>query len=59
MGDIDQNQFHPSTTNNEHTALQGNNVSRNEAIQNEQAQAKHSLSTYTDVVSDSSGQSKE
>ena len=48
MGNIDQNQFQPISTNNEHKALQGNNVARNEAIPNGEAQTKHPLSTYAD-----------
>ena len=47
MENIDQNQFQPINTNNEFRALQGNNIARNEAIPNGQAQTKHSLSTYT------------
>ena len=48
MGNIDQNQFQPIKTNNEFRALQGNNIARNEATANEEAQTKHPLSTYTD-----------
>ena len=48
MGNIDQNQFQPIKTNNEFRALQGNNIARNEAIANGEAQTKHPLSTYTD-----------
>ena len=48
MGNIDQNQFQPINTNNEFRALQGNNIARNEAIPNGEAQTKHPLSTYTD-----------
>ena len=48
MGNIDQNQFQPIKTNNEFRALQGNNIARNEAIPNGEAQTKHPLSTYTD-----------
>ena len=48
MGNIDQNQFQPNNINNEHGALQGNNIARNEAIPNGEAQTKHPLSTYTD-----------
>ena len=47
MGNIDQYQFQPTNTNNEHRALQGNNIARNEAIANGEAQTKHPLSTYT------------
>ena len=49
MGNIDQNQFQPVNTNNEHGALQGNNIARNEAIPNGQDETNHSLSTYKDV----------
>ena len=48
MGNIDQNQLQPINTNNEFRALQGNNIARNEAIPNGEAQTKHPLSTYTD-----------
>ena len=48
IGNIDQNQFQPINTNNEFRALQGNNIARNEAIPNGEAQTKHPLSTYTD-----------
>ena len=48
MGNKDQNQFRPINTNNEFRALQGNNIARNEAIPNGEAQTKHPLSTYTD-----------
>ena len=48
MENIDQNQFQPINTNNEHGALQGNNIARNEAIPNGEAQTKHPLSNYTD-----------
>ena len=48
MGNIDQNQFQPINTNNKHGALQGNNIARNEAIPNGEAQTKHPLSKYTD-----------
>ena len=47
MGNIDQNQFQPNNIINEHGALYGNNIARNEAIPNEEAQTKHPLSTYT------------
>ena len=43
MGNIDQNQFQPNNINNEHGALQGNNIARNEAIPNGEAQTKHPL----------------
>ena len=43
MGNIDQNQFWPVNTNNECRALQGNNIARNEAIPNGEAQTKHPL----------------
>ena len=46
MGDSDQPQFQADSTNNKHGALQGNNVARNEAIPNREAQTKHPLSTY-------------
>ena len=46
MENIDQNQFQPINTNNEFRALHGNNISRNEAIANGEAQTKHLLSTY-------------
>ena len=49
MGNIDQNQFQPVNTNNEHGALQGNNIARNDAIPNGQDETNHSLSTYKDV----------
>ena len=48
MGNKDQNQFRPINTNNEFRALQGNNIARNEAIPNGEAQTKDPLSTYTD-----------
>ena len=48
MGNIDQNQFQPMKTNSELRALQGNNITRNEAIPNGESQTKLSLSTYTD-----------
>ena len=48
IGNIDQNQFQPINTNNEFRALQGNNIARNEAIPNGEAQTKHPLSTYKD-----------
>ena len=48
VGNIDQYQFQPINTNNEFRALQGNNIARNEAIPNGEAQTKHPLSTYTD-----------
>ena len=48
IGNIDQNQFPPINTNNEFRALLGNNIARNEAIPNGEAQTKHPLSTYTD-----------
>ena len=48
MGNIDQNQFQPINTNNEFRAVQRNNIARNEAIPNGEAQTKHPLSTYTD-----------
>ena len=48
MGKIDQNKFQSINTNNEHRALQGNNISRNEAIPNGDSQTKHPLSTYAD-----------
>ena len=48
MGNIDQNQFQLNNINNEHGALQGNNIARNEAIPNGEAQTKHPLSTHTD-----------
>ena len=48
MENIDQNQFQPINTNNEHGALQGNNIARNEAIPNGEAQTKHPLSNHTD-----------
>ena len=48
MGKIDQNKFQSINTNNEHRALQGNNIARNEAIPNGDSQTKHPLSTYTD-----------
>ena len=48
MGNIDQNQFQPVNTNNEHGSFQGNNIARNESIPNGEAQTKHLLSTYTD-----------
>ena len=49
MGDIDQNQFQPNDTNNEHRALQGNNVAtRSEAVPNGEALTRHHLLTYTD-----------
>ena len=58
MGDIDQNQFQTTNTSNEFRALQGNNMARNEAIPNGEAQRKHPLSTFTDdekvVASDNS-----
>ena len=47
MGNIDQNQFQPINTNNKHGELQGNNIARNEAIPNGEAQTEHPLSTYT------------
>ena len=49
MGNIDQNHFQPVNTNNEHGALQGNNIARNDAIPNGQDETNHSLSTYKDV----------
>ena len=48
MGNIDQNQFQPVNTNNEHGALQENNIARNVAIPNGEAPTKHPLSTHTD-----------
>ena len=45
---IDQNKFQPINTNNEYEALQGNNIARNEAMLNGEAQIKHHLSKYTD-----------
>ena len=45
---IDQNKFQPINTNNECEALQGNNIARNEAMLNGEAQIKHHLSKYTD-----------
>ena len=48
VGKIDQNQFQPVNTNNEFRALQGNNIARNEASPNGEAQTKHTLPTYTD-----------
>ena len=48
MGNIDQNQFQPINTNNEFRAFQGNNIARNEAIPNGEAQTKYPLSIYTD-----------
>ena len=45
---IDQNKFQPINTNNEYEALQGNNIARNEAMLNGEAQIKHYLSKYTD-----------
>ena len=48
MGDIDRNSFQPNNTKNEHGALQENDVARNEAISNREAQTKHPSSTYTD-----------
>ena len=48
MRDKDQNQFQSINTNNEYGAFQGNNIARNEAIPNREAQTKHPLSTYTD-----------
>ena len=44
----DQNQFQPINTDNEFRALQGNNIAKNEAITNGEAQAKQPWSTYTD-----------
>ena len=46
-GKYNQHQFQPTNTNNKHRALQGNNIARNEAIANGEAQTKHPLSTYT------------
>ena len=45
---LDQNQFQPINTNNEHGALQRYNIARNGAIPNGEAQTKYTLSTYTD-----------
>ena len=47
MENIDQNQFQPINTNNEHRALHENNISRNESIPNGETQTKRLLSTYT------------
>ena len=46
MGSIDQNQFQPINTNNEHGALQGNNITRNESIPNGEAQTKPLINIY-------------
>ena len=48
MGNIDQNQFKPINTNNEFRTLQGNNIARNKAIPNGEAQTRRPLSKYTD-----------
>ena len=48
MTDINRNQLQPNNTDNKHRTLQWNNVARNKAIQNGEAQKKHSLSTNTD-----------
>ena len=48
MENIDQNKFQPVNTNNEHGSLQGNNIGRNEAMLNGEAQTKHHLSKHTD-----------
>ena len=43
MGNIDQNKFQPINNNNEHRALQENNIARNEAIPNGEVQTKDPL----------------
>ena len=48
MENIDQNQFQPINTDNKFRALQGNNITRNEAIPNGEAQTKQPLSKYPD-----------
>ena len=40
MENIDQNWFQPINADNEFRALQGNNIAKNEAITNGEAQAK-------------------
>ena len=44
---MDQNQFQPINTNNEHRGLHENNIARNESIPNGETQTKRLLSTYT------------
>lgn len=46
--DIDQNPFQPYSTTNKRSALQENNVARNETILKEETEKNSSLSEYTD-----------
>ena len=45
MGNTNQIQFQPKNNNKRHSALQGNNIAKNEAIPNGEAQIIHPLPT--------------
>ena len=46
MGNTNQIQFQPKNNNKRHSALQGNNIAKNEAIPNGEAQIIHPLPTH-------------
>ena len=48
IADIDQSYFQPNNTISKHKVLRENDVARNEAIPNGEAQIKHAFSKYTD-----------
>ena len=47
VGDINQNYFQPSNSNNKHRVLQGNNITKSEATPYRESETKQPLSTYT------------